>query len=168
MNKYLAILMLLGASTVSMPSNSAESIGRLFTTTGERSNLEYLRKTRKNIPVKPEQPSEPNVSVLHPIQSLPDEVSLQGYVKRNDGKAGTVWINDKALQEQTGNKEVTVGKLPDESNRIPVKITGNGRYIGLKAGQVYDPATNRVREARSHAAQGEEVSSGRIGDEGSQ
>ncbi len=141
---------------------AAEPIGRLFTTPNERNNLEYLRKTKKNIPAKPEQPVEQENIMPRPTLVLPDAINLQGYVKRNDGKEGTVWVNDKALQEGTGNKEVSVGKLPEDSNRIPVRITGNGRYVGLKAGQVYDPSTNRVREARNHAAQGDV---GRIGDE---
>ncbi len=163
MNKSVSrILLLFVIGMIAAPAYSDDSIGRLFTSSGERSNLEYLRKTRKNIPATPEQPAEPAAFTPRPAVALPDAINLQGYVKRNDGKQGTVWINDKALQENTHNKEVLVGKLPENSNRIPIRISGNGRSIGLKAGQVYDPATNRVREARSHAAQGD---LGHIGDE---
>ncbi len=162
MNKPFKILILCLLGVTMLPVYAAEPIGRLFTTPNERSNLEYLRKTKKNIPAKPEQVVEQENIMPRPIVVLPDAINLQGYVKRNDGKEGTVWVNDKALQEGTGNKEVAIGKLPENSNRIPVRITGNGRYVGLKAGQVYDPATNRVREARNHAAQGDV---GRIGDE---
>ena len=142
-------------------SIAAEPMGRLFTSPAERSNLDYLRKTKKlNPPIKAEAPIDAPEAV--PI-ALPEVVNLQGYVKRNDGKQGTIWVNDKALQENSGNKDVQVGRLSEGSNRVPIKLTGNGKYLNLKAGQVYDPETNRVREARNHAAQGD---SGTIGDDG--
>jgi hypothetical protein len=138
---------------------AAEPIGRLFTSPAERSNLDYLRQTRKiTAPVKVEslvEAAEPAPIVL------PDAVNLQGYVKRNDGKHGTIWVNNQALQENSGNKDVHVGSLSENSNRVPIKLTGNGKRLNLKAGQVYDPENNRVREARNHGAQGD---SGTIGD----
>lgn len=140
-------------------SIAAEPMGHLFTSPAERSNLDYLRKTKKlNAPIKAEAPIDAPEAA--PIV-LPDAVNLQGYVKRNDGKQGTIWVNDKALQENSGNKDVQVGRLSENSNRVPIKLTGNGKHLNLKAGQVYDPETNRVREARNHAAQGD---SGTIGD----
>jgi len=138
---------------------AAEPIGRLFTSPGERSNLNYLRQTKKLIsPAKVEEPVDTLDAA--PIR-LPDTVNLQGYVKRNDGKEGTVWVNNQALQENSSNKDVTVGSLSEQSNRVPIKLSGNGKRLSLKAGQEYDPETNKVREARHHAAQGD---SGTIGD----
>ena len=64
-------------------------------------------------------------------------------------------------QENSRNKEVTVGKLSDGSNRVPIKLSANGKRLNLKAGQVYDPESNQVLEARSHGAQGD---TGTIGD----
>jgi hypothetical protein len=161
MMKYFILLcILLSQLLFDQLANAAEPIGRLFTSPAERSNLDYLRQTRKiNAPV---------VAAETPIDApeaapivLPRAVNLQGYVKRNDGKHGTVWVNDKALQENSGNKDVQVGKLSEDSNRVPIKLSANGRRLNLKAGQVYDPETNRVREARNHGAQGD---SGTIGD----
>jgi len=138
---------------------AAEPIGRLFTSPSERSNLNFLRQTKKLIvPAKVEEPIENLESA--PI-ALPDAVNLQGYVKRHDGKDGTVWVNNQALQENSSNKDVTVGSLSEQSNRVPIKLSGNGKRLSLKAGQEYDPETNKVREARHHAAQGD---SGTIGD----
>ena len=139
---------------------AVEPMGRLFTSPAERSNLDYLRQTKKNEPLKVESPTLEAETAPTPIV-LPDAVNLQGYVKRNDGKQGTVWVNNQALQENSGNKEVTVGRLSDSSNRVPIKLSANGRRLNLKAGQVYDPENNRVREARNNAAQG---NSGTIGD----
>lgn len=138
---------------------SAEPIGRLFSTPSERGNLDQLRQSRKKLPTKVESLTEA-APVVAPSE-LPQEINLQGYVKRHDGKAGTVWVNNKALQENTGNADVRVGKLPDHSNRIPMRMSANGKQLSLKAGQVYDPENNRVREARNHGAQGD---SGTIGD----
>ena len=139
---------------------AAELIGRLFTSPTERSNLNYLRQTKKLIvPAKLEEPVETLEAA--PI-ALPVTVNLQGYVKRNDGKDGTVWVNNQALQENSSNKDVAVGSLSGQSNRVPIKLSGNGKHLNLKAGQEYDPETNKVREARHHAVQGD---SGTIGDD---
>ena len=145
---------------------AAEPIGRLFTSPAERSNLDYLRQTKKKLiaPVTIDAAAETVEAPEAAPIVLPDAVNLQGYVKRNDGKQGTVWVNNQALQENSGNKEVQVGRLSEGSNRVPIKLSANGRRINLKAGQVYDPENNRVREARNYGAQGDEVSSsGTIG-----
>ncbi len=140
---------------------AAEPLGRLFTLPAERSNLDYLRQNKKKLvlPVVSEAPIDTVEAA--PIV-LPEAVNLQGYVKRNDGKDGTVWVNNQALQENSSNKDVRVGRLSENSNRVPIKLSGNGRSLNLKAGQVYDPQTGRVREARNNAAQGD---SGTIGDD---
>ena len=145
---------------------AVEPMGRLFTSPAERSNLDYLRQTKKKLiaPVTIDAADTVEAPEAAPIV-LPDAVNLQGYVKRNDGKQGTVWVNNQALQENSGNKEVTVGKLSDSSNRVPIKLSANGKRLNLKAGQVYDPESNRVREARNHGAQGQsETMDGTISD----
>lgn len=144
---------------------AAEPIGRLFTSPAERSNLDLLRQTKKKLiaPVISEAPID---AVEAAPVVLPEAVSLQGYVKRNDGKDGTVWVNNQALQENSRNKDVAVGSLREDSNRVPIKLSGNGKHLNLKAGQMYDPETGRVREARNNAAQGDATSSnGTIGNE---
>ncbi len=159
MMKFFALIFIIVLIVFSQLTIAAESIGRLFTSPAERSNLDYLRQTRKlNTPSKIEAPTEATEPA--PVV-LPDSVNLQGYVKRNDGKQGTVWVNNQAMQENSGNKDVQVGKLSEDSNRVPIKLSANGKRLNLKAGQVYDPETNRVREARNHGAQGD---SGTIGD----
>ncbi len=139
---------------------TAQGMGRLFSSPAERSTLNYLRQTKKALVVAPvqelTQQAEPALVVL------PDAISMQGYVKRSDGKQGTVWINNQAMQENSGNKDVQVGRLPENGNRIPLKLPANGRRLTLKAGQVYDPEYNRVSEARSYSINKD---IGRIGDE---
>ncbi|WP_020167057.1 MULTISPECIES: hypothetical protein [Methylotenera] len=163
----MRVIVLLMLSYLVLPlvqiSHAAEPMGRLFSSPAERSTLNYLRQTKKpNIAIQPEtsvQQAEPEV------RALPDAINMQGYVKRTDGKQGTVWINDQAMQENSGNQDVQVGRLPEHGNRIPIKLPANGKHLTLKAGQVYDPENNRVREARSHAAQGDSGTiDGTIGD----
>ena len=162
--KFFTLLILAATTFTAHVAIAAEPIGRLFTSPAERSNLDYLRQTKKKLiaPVIIDASAEIIDAPAAAPVVLPDAINLQGYVKRNDGKQGTVWVNDKALQENSGNKEVQVGKLSDSSNRVPIKLSANGKKLNLKAGQVYDPESNHVREARNHGAQGD---SGRIGDE---
>lgn len=147
---------------LSHPVNAQETFGRLFSNSAQRSNLNVIRQVKKPVVVNAE-PTEPTAEPEPVI--LPDAVNLQGYVKRNDGKDSTVWINNNAMQENTSNQDIAVGKLSTKSNRVPLKLKGNGKQLSLKAGQVYDPETNKVKEARNHGAQGE---AGRIGDESGQ
>jgi hypothetical protein len=149
------MLMVFSQFMFSQSASAAEPIGRLFTSPNERSNLDYLRQTKKNEPLKVESPTQEAEIAPPPIVVLPDAVNLQGYVKRNDGKQSTVWVNNQAMTENSRNKDVTVGKLPAGSNRVPIKLSANGKRLNLKAGQIYDPETNKVKEARNHAAQGD-------------
>ena len=166
MMKYFILLLIFFSQLVfGQMAIAAEPIGRLFTSPAERSNLDYLRQTKKKLiaPVAVDSPTDAPES--SPVE-LPRAVNLQGYVKRNDGKHGTVWVNNQALQENSRNKEVTVGSLREDSNRVPLKLSGNGKRLNLKAGQVYDPETNRVHEARNHGAQGDSGKiDGTIGDD---
>jgi hypothetical protein len=143
---------------------AAEPIGRLFTSPAERSNLDHLRQTKKKL-IAPAVVDAPVDTLEATPVVLPNAVNLQGYVKRNDGKQGTVWVNDQALQENSRNQDVAVGSLREDSNRVPLKLSGNGKQLNLKAGQVYDPETGRVREARNNAAQGDSgTTDGTIGE----
>lgn len=162
--KLLGLGILMFTQIALMPlAYPAQPMGRLFSSPAERSTLNYLRQTKKAImsaPVEaPAQQAEPAPVIL------PGAINMQGYVKRSDGKQGTVWINNQAMQENTGNKDVQVGSLPKNGNRVPIKLPANGKRLTLKAGQVYDPENNRVSEARSYGAQGDSGTiDGTIGD----
>lgn len=159
--RFFALFILLTTQIALMQATqAAQPIGRLFTSPAERSTLNYLRQTKKVMMVAPVEITDQQAESA-PVE-LPDAINVQGYVKRSDGKDGTVWINNQAMQENTGNKDVQVGSLPENGNRVPLKLPANGRRLTLKAGQVYDPQNNRVREARSHGAQGD---SGTIGED---
>lgn len=160
MRLFALCLIIASQCALTQTAQAAQPIGRLFSSPAERSTLNYLRQTKKALVAAPvqefTQQAEPAPVVL------PDAINMQGYVKRSDGKQGTVWINNKAMQENSGNKDVQVGNLPENGNRVPLKLPANGRRLTLKAGQVYDPENNRVTESRSYSIN-KDV--GRISDE---
>lgn len=167
-------LILLATALNTAPVKAEENMGRLFSSPAERENLNYLRQTRKIItPVVPSNdmvesnfvPTTRRIKVERAPQILPDAINMQGYVKRNDGKQGTVWVNGQAMPENSGNKDIQIGALPENSNRIPIKLNANGKRLNIKAGQVYQPQTNQTHEARSNAAQGDSGSIGSNADE---
>jgi hypothetical protein len=135
-----------------------ESLGRLFSSPSERAALDQVRKIKREI--VPQVIEEPDYVEAAPYVE-PNSVAVQGYVKRSDGKSATVWVNGEAIQENSSNQDVAVGNLSNQTNRVPIKLKANGKHLSLKAGQMYDPETNRVREMRE-AVHGD---SGRIGDE---
>ncbi len=141
------------------PVYADDALGRLFSTSEEREQLDRLREQQKNQPV--ETIVEATVIESKPV-ALPNTINVQGYVKRSDGKDGTVWINGEALQENSGNQDVQVGGLTNNSNAIPIRIPANGKRLSLKAGQVYEPENNRVRKSPSYSIS---KSSGTIGNE---
>ncbi|KAG1649560.1 hypothetical protein GQR58_028919 [Nymphon striatum] len=147
MKQFILLLTLISLPLVNIQA-AEEPIGRLFSTPEQRNNLDALRELKRN---QPEQAVE---TVVHatvierkPIV-LPDAINMQGYVKRTDGKKGTVWINGKTVQEHSGNQDVQVGKLPKNGKRVPM-----AKRLSLKAGQIYDPETNKVRKSRSYRIQ---------------
>ena len=133
----------------------AQEFGRLFTTPTQRSQLDNLRLSSK-LP-SAQAPEEASDTQPSPIMTIPNEppaeVSVQGYVKRSDGKKGTVWVNNTPMQESTKNSDFQVGKLKSNSNRVDINIPANNTRVRLKAGQVYDTETNSVVEANVHAKQ---------------
>lgn len=162
MKRWLILLML---CALAWPAIAADALGRLFTTPAERASLDNLRSISKIPaidPVAPESSEEAEVVVTVP-QPL---VSVQGYVKRGDGKKGTVWVNHQPMQESSGNNDVQVGKLRQNGNSVSLKLPATGKSLELKAGQVYDSETGQVKEvaARVSAASKDKAEdSGSIG-----
>ncbi len=129
-------------------AQAEDRLGRLFMTPVERSNLDYLRKSSKPpekiLPAGEEGQAaeEGNVAVSAP-SAPPAVVTVQGYVKRSDGK-GTVWVNRRPVQEKSTQGEISVGKLGGRDNRVQLKVPGSDKVINLKAGQSYDPVSGMI------------------------
>ena len=153
--RYLLITLI----CVSNLAWGAEPFGRLFTSPAERATLDHLRQTRKVEPINLDQPQD----VIETAPVMPSEISVQGYVKRSDGKKGTVWINQKPVQENSSSGQVEVGKLPKNGNQVQIKVPGLDKSLKLKAGQVYDPETDSVSESEVRASELDTQESGTIG-----
>ncbi len=119
------------------------SLGRLFLTPTERAALDVIRQNSRPPEriVTPANTGEDEESITD--AAAPPMVSVQGYVKRGDGK-GTVWLNGQPVQEKSAIKNFEVGKLNGNTNDVQVKISSTGKTIKLKAGQSYDPEHGKV------------------------
>ncbi|MDZ4098130.1 MAG: hypothetical protein U1E13_05445 [Methylophilaceae bacterium] len=145
--KQLVASLLLSQLLIAGVSHAEQISGRLFTTPNERANLDYLRQTSKA--PSPEQYEDEENATVAP--ALPSSVSMQGFVKRGDGKKGTVWVNNQPVQENSDTGEVHVGKLPRAGGQVQINIPASGRNVNLKAGQVYMPETDSISEDKARA-----------------
>lgn len=125
---------------------AAEPLGRLFMTPAERASLDLIRQNTNTANLN-EQEVVPETAA-----KTPDSISIQGYVKRSDGRKSTVWINNNPIQENQGNAEVQVGKLGKDSNQVQVTLPASGKSVNLKAGQTYDSATDSVHDVDAKPA----------------
>lgn len=141
----------------------ADDFSRLFTTPAERASLDNIRRTSRVELLVPEKIEDEQPQEAAPV--LPPPVSVQGYVKRNDGKQGTVWVNNTPVQENASTEDVQVGKLQQYGNQVPIKLKGTGKSVRLKAGQVYEPEADNILETSSPDSNAVSEISGKIGDE---
>lgn len=150
----LFISLCLSMFALQVQAESDEQFGRLFSKPSERSNLNIIRQNQKLKTISALEVQQPALTTPAEPAELPDPITLQGYVKRNDGGANTLWINGHAVQENSNVDSVKIGKLNQDgfSNKgaitegIDVKIPANGKRIRLKAGQMYAPEDNKIYE----------------------
>lgn len=147
---FLLSVFLTGFASMPLQAVAEDDFGRLFSSQAERKQLDILRQNQKLIVVSPQKSTQ-----LEPVAvELPEPVTMQGYVKRSDGST-TLWINNKAVQENTTQSDVEIGRLNKQKNSnkngadsLNVRIPATGKNVRLKPGQVYEPETNRIVESR--------------------
>jgi hypothetical protein len=126
---------------------------RLFTSPTERAKLDSLRQAASAVALQAQETQKEPEAETTAIP-LPAQITMQGYVKRSDGKKSTVWINHQALQENSATADVQIGILPNKNQRdshaLSLKLPSNGQKFNLKAGQSYLPDENRVVEVNAH------------------
>jgi uncharacterized protein (DUF2147 family) len=159
-NLYTSLLLSLCITLLSLQSHAETSIensqplGRLFSKPNERSNLNVIRQNQKLKTTTATDAQQPAAMTETTPAELPDPITLQGYVKRNDGVANTLWINGQAVQESSSVDHMEIGKLNQKgfskkgksTEGVDVKIPANGKQIRLKAGQMYEPENNKIYE----------------------
>lgn len=149
--KKLLLSLLLSALPASLYALDHDDFGRLFSRASERNYLDKLRQKQKlNIAA---------VQNLPVVQALPEPISLHGYVKRNDGKKSTLWINNQAVQEDSTLDNVYIGRLNQRrtapgtslfaSEGVDVTDSANPRSIRLQVGQRYTHETNKIEALSS-------------------
>ena len=143
------------ASILTTPLQAAadDEFGRLFSRPSERKALDVMRQNQK-LKVITQQDMQRESSAENEPVELPEPVILQGYVKRSDGST-TLWVNNQPVQENSAVDDVEIGRLTKQqgmvkngSDSLNVKIPATGKHIRLKAGQMYEPETNQIKELR--------------------
>ncbi len=147
---FLLPVFLIGFTSLPLQAAAEDDFGRLFSSSAERKKLDILRQNQKLIVVSPQQ----STRLETVADELPEPIMLQGYVKRSDGST-TLWINNKAVQENSTQDDVEIGQLSKQKNSakngsdsLNVRIPVTGKNVRLKPGQVYEPETNRIVESR--------------------
>lgn len=134
-----AIVLMLGAGITAGTAAGAE-LGRLFYTPAQRAALDKMRE--KNV-------GKEAASEKQPAPPTPQNVSLDGIVRRSDGK-NTVWLNNRAVSErQAGSIEVSTGK---NDNRVKLTVPESGRSIDLKVGQTAEIISGTIAESYARRA----------------
>ena len=124
-----AIVLLLGVGTA-----AGAELGRLFFTPAQRATLDTMRE--KNIGTEA-------TAAKEPAPPLPQNVTLDGVVRRSDGK-NTVWLNSRAVTApKTGDIGVATGK---NDNRVKLTVPESGRSLDLKVGQTAEIVSGTIAE----------------------
>ncbi|MDP3308117.1 hypothetical protein [Methylotenera sp.] len=144
----------LGALATQAQAEENEQLGRLFSKPIERSNLNVIRQNQKLKVISAQEAQQPEAVLNAEPAELPEPITLQGYVKRNDGQKNTLWINGRTVQEDSTVDSVKIGRLNQRgfskkgasTEGVDIKIPANGKHIRLKAGQMYEPENNQIYE----------------------
>lgn len=148
----IIVLSVLNFASVTAYAELNSDFGRLFSKPTERERLDKLRQNQQLKVISAEEASpEPDVESV-PIDNT-SPITMQGYVKRNDGKS-TLWINNQPVQEGDVIDNVQVGRINRKgyssksanTEGVDIQVPGSGKRIRLKAGQMYEPETSQIKE----------------------
>jgi len=126
---------------------SAEDFGRLFTTPGQRQQLDELRRTQTDIKVDV-QDTELAIDKGPAVQKNDTgELRLKGLVHRNNGK-NTAWVNESNSYEGDLASEYTSVKEDSIANdKVTIEIGGrDSKNLPLKVGQSFNPSDGMVHD----------------------
>jgi hypothetical protein len=126
-------LMLMLAGTA-----QAQGMGRLFFTPEQRVLLDNARGQKAKIEEQMDEPA-------------PEIVSLNGMVKRDDGRT-TVWLNNRAVSDGRTAGGVIIHPQGSASDPVLFSIPQAERTVTLRVGQNLDVTTGQVVEPYSPRA----------------
>lgn len=150
---YFPLQALAQSLTEAQKDKHPADYGRLFYTQNQRQQLDAQRHAPlpQHTRIKLSSPQAP----ILPTRTAP--VTLNGYVKRSDGKS-TVWVNQQPIQENVTLDGIQIGQLnrqpesqkgrksASQTEKLNIRIPENNQHIQLKAGQQFDPKNNQVKE----------------------
>ena len=136
MRAMLAAIMLL----TPLVASGADTLGRLFFTPDQRTQLDTLR-TRKVVAAQTKE------------EPAPEIVTYNGIVRRSDGKT-TVWVNNQSLSEaDLRDKPAIAGKVSRDGQIVlQAAQPGTTAKTQLKVGQSAELLSGQVAESYSAAA----------------
>ena len=119
----------------------AAELGRMFYTPAQRATLDTARKQniRTEIGTDDSEPQQKPVAA-----PLPQNISVNGIIRRSDGK-NTIWLNERPIDErQTGGVKAAIGK---NDNRVRLSVPESGRSVDIKVGQTVEMVSGAVDES---------------------
>ncbi|MBI1732983.1 MAG: hypothetical protein HYR49_09485 [Gammaproteobacteria bacterium] len=123
-------------------ASAADDLGRLFTTSGERAQLDQVRE--EVVPRPAATPAAPAKQDAPPVSGNP--LTLRGVVDRAAGRS-TAWVNDSnTYQGDAGAAHRQVETSGISGNRAAVRLPDREAPVPMKVGQTYDPASARIRD----------------------
>jgi hypothetical protein len=136
---------------------SAQSIGRLFYTPGERAQLDAVR-TQKPTP-------QAAAAAQEPPRPTSQTITYSGIVRRSDGRS-TLWLNNKAVDEKDALSSLAVTGRVRPNGEVTLQVPETGASINLKVGQRAEMQTGHVvesrREKQEAAAKKEDAAKGEV------
>lgn len=121
------------------PAAGAAELGRMFFTPAQRATLDNARRQNIRAEISNDGEQQPTASA-----PMPQNVSVNGLIKRSDGK-NTVWINNRAVTEQQpGAIGAVIGK---SDNRVQLNVPESGRKLDLKVGQSVEIVSGTIEES---------------------
>lgn len=119
-------------------ASAQESFGRLFYTPAQRAQLDAARR----LPPVPERAPEVD---RPPPAGAPQTLSIEGIVRRNDGRT-TVWVNRTPTAAPQTQGSVRIGPIRDPADGADLRLPDSGRRARVKVGQEIDVSSGKVQE----------------------
>ena len=130
------VLWLLGLLSMTDAASAAE-LGRMFFTPAQRATLDNARKQNIRVEIGNESEQQPATP------TVPQNVRLNGMIRRSDGK-NTIWLNNRIVNEQQpGNLNAAIGK---GDNKVRLSLPDSGRNLDLKVGQTVEIVSGTIEE----------------------
>ncbi len=148
----VALLAVLTGLAVAPAAHAQDGMGRLFFSPAQRAQLDIARQRNVRAPIQGEQPTEE-------AQPLPQEVRLNGVIRRNDGRT-PFWLNNKMVAPDAAILPGTVETRARGDGSVTLSLPQTGRSVDLKVGQTVEALSGQIAEVyqpRAPLAPGPEV-----------